>query len=133
MIEVYEYIYNKLKKCCNNVDYEDLKRNEEGIAIIDDVKVVYSLPEALQDNMTKNRSDIPLLIDIWAKKEQIIEVEEIITKINKELRGKVYRSNDIPFFSIEKDTVWRNNILDEDKTIRRTQLNYVIRLYEEVI
>lgn len=132
MIEIYEYIYNKLKKCCNSVDYEDLKRNEEGIALINDVKVVYSLPEALQDNMTKNRSNIPLIIDIWARKEQIIEVEQIITKINRELRGKVYRSNNIPFFSIKKDIVWRNNIQDEDKTIRRTQLNYVIRIYEEV-
>lgn len=132
MIEIYEYIYNKLKKCCNSVDYEDLKRNEEGIALINDVKVVYSLPEALQDNKTKNRSNIPLQIDIWAKKEQIIEVEEIITKINRELRGKVYRSNNIPFFNVEKAINWRNNILDEDKTIRRTRLNYVIRIYEEV-
>lgn len=132
MIEIYEYLYNKLKKCCPSVDYEDLKRNEEGIAIVDDVKVVYSLPDVLQDNMTKNRSNIPLQIDIWGRKEQIIEVEEVITKINRELRGKVYRSNNIPFFSIEKDVVWRNNIQDEDKKIRRTQLNYVIRIYEEV-
>ncbi len=132
MVEVYEYIYKKLKKCCPSVDYEDLKRNEKGIAIIDDVKVVYKLPNTLQDNMTKNRSNIPLIIDVWARKEQIIEVENTITKINKELREKVYRSDDIPFFSIEKDIVWRNNIQDEDKTIRRSQLNYVIRIYEEV-
>lgn len=130
MIEIYEYIYKKLKKCCYSVDYEDLERNEEGIAIIDDVKVVYKLPNTLQDNITKNRSNILLQIDIWAKKEQIIEVERTITKINKELRGEVYRSNDIPFFSIEKDTVWRNDIEDENKNIRHSKLNYVIRMYE---
>lgn len=132
MVEIYEYIYEKLKKCCSSVDYEDLKRDREGIAIIDDIKTVYKLPNVLQDNMTKNRSDIPLQIDIWARREQIIEVEEVVTKIDKELRGKVYRSNDIPFFSIEKAINWRNNIQDEDKTIRRSQLNYVIRTYGEV-
>lgn len=132
MIEIYEYIYDKLKRCCPSVDYEDLERNKEGIAIIDDVKVVYKLPNTLQDNMTKNRSDVPLIIDIWARKEQIVEVEEVITKINRELRGEVYRGNNIPFFSIEKAINWRNNIQDEDKTIRRSQLNYVIRVYEEV-
>lgn len=128
MLEIYKWIYKKLSEV-GNVYKGDLERNKEGKAVIDDIKIIYKTPNVLQSADNKNRSNIPLQIDIWAKRDQDIEVEKIVKEINKKLRGKVYRG-DIPFFSLEKDVVWRNNIPDDDKNIIRSQLNYVIRVYE---
>jgi len=128
MLEIYKWIYKELSKV-GNVYKDDLERNKEGKAVIDDMKIVYKTPNILQSADNKNRSNIPLQIDIWAKKDQYIEIEKIVKEVNKKLRGKVYRG-DIPFFSIEKDIAWRNNIPDDNKNVIRSQLNYVIRMYE---
>lgn len=128
MIEIYTWIYGKLSKH-GDVFRDDVERNEEGKAVIDDIKIVYKVPNVFQLTSNKNRSDIPLQIDIWGREDQDLEIENLIRNVNKSINGKVYRGN-IPFFNVEKDVTWRNNIPDEDKNIIRSQLNYVIRMYE---
>ena len=128
MVEIYRWIYEKLSQN-GDVFKDDLERNEEGKAVIDDIKIVYKVPNVFQLTSNKNRSDIPLQIDIWGREDQDLEIENLIRNVNKSINGKVYRGN-IPFFNVEKDINWRNNIPDEDKNIMRSQLNYVIRMYE---
>ncbi len=128
MVEIYKWIYEKLSQ--NGDIYKDnLERNEEGKAVIDDVKIVYKTPNIFQSNVNKNRTNVPLQIDIWGRVDQDLEIENIIKNVDEEIRGEVYRGG-IPFFDVERDITWRNNIPDEDKNIMRSQLNYVIRMYE---
>lgn len=128
MVELMEYLYVHFSKH-GEVFWEDLERDEEGKANIDDIKITYNLPTVLNLTNNKCRSDIPLEINIWGRKEQAFEIEKIIEKINKDLNEELYQSNTL-IFVINKDNLFRINHQDVDKNIRRVQLNYVIRFYQ---
>lgn len=123
-----EFIYSKLS-LHGNIYYEDLERDEEGRAIIDNIKIVYNLPNILQSLNNKIRKDIPLTIDIWGRKDQVLEIENLVEQIDKTINDEVYRSNTL-FFIVQKQNNWSLNINDEDKNIRRKRLNYNIRFYK---
>lgn len=128
MQELMEWIYSKLS-IHGDIYFEDLERDEEGKAVIDDIKIVYNMPNILQSLNNKVRKDIPLVIDIWGRNEQVLEIENIVEQINNEINEEVYRSNTL-FFIVQKQNNWALNIDDEDKNIRRKRLNYSIRFYK---
>lgn len=128
MRELIEYIYSKLS-IIGDTYFEDLDRDEEGKAIIDDIKIVYNIPNVLKITDNKCRSDIILEIDIWGRKEQTLEIEDLVEKINNELEDEVYR-NDKLFFIIKKSNTWILNLKDEDKNIRHKRINYIIKLFK---
>lgn len=128
MQELMEWIYSKLS-LYGNTYFEDLERDEEGKAIIDDIKIIYDLPNILQLTNNKARKDIPLTIDIWGRKDQLLEIENLIEQIDNALESEVYK-NDTLFFIVQKQNLWSQKITDEDKYIRRKRLNYTIRFYK---
>ena len=127
MKELLEWIYDKLS-IYSDTYYEDLERDETGKATIDDIKIVYNIPNMLQVTDNKNRNDIPLIIDIWGRKDQVLEMEKIVEKIEL-LEDETYRSDKL-FLIVNKDRLFRINIPDEDKNIRRVKLQFVIRKYK---
>ncbi len=128
MQELMEWIYSKLSTL-GNTYFEDLERDEEGKVIIDDIKIVYNLPNVFQVTDNKARKDIPLQIDIWGRKEQLLEIENLIELLDSTLENEVYRSDTL-FFIVQKQNLFSQNINDEDKYIRRKRLNYTIRFYK---
>lgn len=128
MQELMEWIYDKLSTL-GDTCFEDLERNEDGKAVINDIKIVYNLTNILQLTDNKVRKDIPLQIDIWSRKEQTLEIENLIEQMDNLLENEVYRSDTL-FFIVQKQNSWSLNIKDEDKNIRRKQLNYIIRFYK---
>lgn len=128
MQELMEWIYSKLS-VIGNVCFEDLERDEQGKVIIDNIKIVYNIPNVLQSLTNKNRKDIPLTIDIWGLKEQTLEIENLVEQIDNSINEEVYRSDTL-FFNVQKQNIWAVNISDEDKNIRRKRLNYTIRFYK---
>jgi aspartyl aminopeptidase len=123
-----EWIYSKLS-IHGQVYFEDLERNEEGKAIIDDIKIVYNIPNIIQSLSNKVRKDIPFYIDIWGRSDQVLEIENITEQLDNEIDEEVYRSNTL-FFIVKKQSNWIQNIGDEDKNVRRKRLNYNIRFYK---
>lgn len=127
MKELMEWLYSKLS-IHGDTFFEDLERDLEGKANIDDIKIVYNIPNILQLTDNKCRNDIPLQIDIWGKKEQVLEIENIVEKLEL-LEDEVYRSDKL-FLIINKDNLFRINIKDEDKNIRRVQLHFIVRKFK---
>lgn len=128
MQELMEWIYSKLS-ALGDTYFEELERNKDGEVFIDDLQIVYNIPNVLKTTDNKARRDIPLQIDIWGRKDQALDIENLIVNIDSTLENEVYRSDTL-FFIINKQTTWILNIKDEDKNIRRKQLNYTIRLYK---
>lgn len=128
MEELMKWIYSKLS-IYGDVFFEDLERDKHGEAVIDSLKIVYSMPNIMQSSINKTREDIPLIIDILGKNEQVLEIENIIEQINSGINEEVYRSNTL-FFIVQKQNNWILKIDDEDKNIRRKRLNYNIRFYK---
>lgn len=128
MQELMESIYSKLS-IYGDIYFEDIERNEEGKAIIDDIKIVYNLPNIFQLTNNKARKDIPLQIDIWGREEQVLEIENLIEQIDNLLENEVYRIDTL-FFIVQKQNLWVQKINDEDKHITRKRLNYAIRFYK---
>jgi archaellum component FlaC len=128
MQELMEWIYSKLS-IHSKVYFEDLERNEEGEAVIDDIKIVYNIPNILQSLSNKIRKDIPFYIDIWGRKDQVLDIENLVEQLDKSINEEVYRSDTL-FFIVQKQNNWVVNITDEDKNIRRKRLNYTIRFYK---
>lgn len=127
MKELIEWLYSKLS-IIGDVYFEDLERDETGKAIIDDIKIVYNIPNVLQITDNKCRNDISLTIDIWGRNDQVLEIEDIIEKLEL-LEDEIYRSDRL-FLIINKDNLFRSNLDDEDKNIRRVQLHFVIRKFK---
>lgn len=127
MKELMEWLYDKLS-IVGNTCFEDLERDETGKAVIDDIKLVYNISNVLNITDNQTRSDIPLIIDIWGRSEQVIEIESIVEQLEV-LNNEVYRSDKL-FFIINKDRLFRLNLDDEDKNIRRVQLHFIIRKYK---
>lgn len=127
MKELMEWLYSKLS-VIGSVYFEDLERNKEGKAIMDDIKIVYNIPNVLQLTDNRTRNDIPLIIDVWGINNQVLEIENIVEKIEL-LQDEVYRKDKL-FFIVEKDNLFRNNLKDEDKNIRRVQLHFIIRKFK---
>lgn len=127
MKELIKWLYSKLS-IIGDVYFEDLERDETGKAIIDDIKIVYNIPNTLQLTDNKCRNDIPLTIDIWGRNEQVLEIENIVEKLEL-LQDEVYRDDNL-FFIISKDNLFRTNMNDEDKNIRRVQLHFIVRKFK---
>ncbi|WP_050607263.1 hypothetical protein [Clostridium niameyense] len=127
MKELMEWLYRYLT-LYGDVYFEDLQRDEEGKANIDDIKIVYNISNVLKITDNKCRNDIPLTIDIWGRNDQVIEIENIIEKLEL-LENEVYRSDKL-FLIISKDNLFRVNMKDEDKNIRRVQVHFIIRKFK---
>lgn len=127
MKELMEWLYRYLT-LYGNVYFEDFQRDEEGKANIDDIKIVYNISNVLKITDNKCRNDIPLTIDIWGRNDQVIEIENIIEKLEL-LENEVYRSDKL-FLIINKDNLFRVNMKDEDKNIRRVQVHFIIRKFK---
>ncbi|MCW6085579.1 MULTISPECIES: hypothetical protein [Clostridium] len=127
MKELMEWLYSKLS-VIGNVYFEDLERNKEGKAIMDDIKIVYNIPNVLQLTDNRTRNDIPLIIDVWGRNNQVLQIENIVEKIEL-LQDEVYRKDKL-FFIVQKDNLFRNNLKDEDKNIRRVELHFIIRKFK---
>lgn len=128
MKELMKYIHNKLS-VCGEVFFEDIERDSEGYAKIDDIKIVYDLDGVYQLTDNKVKKDIPLTIDIWSRKDQIYDVEDLVEQLDEELEGRVYRSDTL-IFTFKRNSIWSLNLRDEDKNVRRKQLKYVIKYYK---
>ncbi|MBU5485963.1 hypothetical protein KQI86_16705 [Clostridium sp. MSJ-11] len=129
MEELMSWIYLKLSSL-GDTFFEDLERDEEGKTVIDNIKIVYNLYNILQLTDNKVRKDIPLSIDIWGIKDQVLEIEDLAEEIDKAISDEVYRNNTL-FFIVQKANLWTLSLKDEDKNIRRKQLNYIIRFYKK--
>lgn len=122
------YVYETLSEL-GETFFEDLERDEKGHAKIDGIKIVYSMDGVFQLTDNQAKKDIPLVIDIWSRQDEVYEVEDLVSIIDGELDNYVYRTDTLRFM-LKKANNWTMNLRDEDKNIRRKRMNYVVNYYK---
>lgn len=127
MKDLMEMIYKLLSRYAKT-SYDEISRDKDGVVILEDMKITYSLPSRLQTTDLEVRNEIPLTIDIWYRKEHIFDVEDVAYAVDKELsRLKWTCDNQVALF--RRDGTFMVNINDEDPNIKRKQMNYMINYY----
>lgn len=127
MEELMIWIGDKLDSI-GNTTFEELERDSQGKVNIDDINLVYNIPNVQNINVVKKQ--VILEIDIWGRKDQVLDIETVVESIDKSLNNEIVNTGTAVFY-ISRSIVWINNIKDENKNIRRKKLNYLIRLYKE--
>lgn len=117
-IELRKVITNLLKQVNSNIYYEEAKSNAEFPYI------VYELTSVNLNNYP--RDDIFLIIDVWDKNKSTQTVEILADKVEKTLNMINNPTNAVlPTFYLND----RMSIRDEDKSIKRRQLKFIIQNY----
>ncbi|KGI37949.1 hypothetical protein DP149_10240 [Clostridium tetani] len=126
MVELMTYVSKLLSFCCDNVYFEDLERDTEGVINIDDINLSYELESGSMD-AHGFQEHISLVINVWGRNDQIIPMEDMVKLIDKQLLKRQWNC-DGRLYVIDRDVVYRNNIKDPDRRIRRIKLNYIVQI-----
>ena len=127
MVELLKWLYSKLSTF-GEAYFQDLERDDEGVAIIDGVKLVYDIGNGFQYSDNRVRTDNDLTIDIWGRKEDYIKLEELAEKLDS-LDGEFIQSCD-GIYRIYKSTYHRINVWDVDKNIKRIRVQFNVKKYK---
>lgn len=127
MVELLKWLYSKLSTF-GEAYFQDLERDDEGVAIIDGVKLVYDIGNGFQYSDNRVRTDNDLTIDIWGRKEDYIKLEELAEKLDS-LDGEFIQSCD-GIYRIYKSTFHRINVGDVDKNIKRIRVQFNVKKYK---
>lgn len=88
--------------------------------------VTYRIQDSLNDN-ENCREDFLFLVDIWGKQDNTTTIEDLQYNIGLELNRFVYSaSTSITFHSY---LVNRLMLLDPDESIKRRQLQFIVKTY----
>ena len=117
MLNLIRAINTKLNESGYNVFYNEKPKE------IDYPFVIFNMRNT---NKLENREDIFLDVDIWTKNQ--VQVFVMTKTIDDLLQRYKYIDNNLQFSIYKINQL--NNLADEDKTIKRNQLKYIIKKYE---
>ncbi|BDR72637.1 hypothetical protein K144316041_13450 [Clostridium tetani] len=126
MVNLMTYINTLLNYCSDKVYFEDLERDTEGVINIDGINLSYELESGSRDPYGF-QEHIALVINVWGRNDQTIPMEDMVECIDKQLLKRQWNC-DGRLYVIDRDMVYRNNIKDPDRRIRRIKLNYIVQI-----